>query len=250
MTKAKLRPITFSDAMVRAILDGRKTQTRRVVSFANCDTARWCWDRLELDDAKLPAKVHPTWADNGYLHVPTKPHPEDRQDADFWTYTRVRPTWSVGDVLWVKEAWAERGDIDRNENPEKARHYVRYGADGNFDPLDNMNWHDYGRKWKSSRFMPFVYARLFLRITEIRVQRVQEISDQPGWADVRAEGIECPAHGPAQRPCTGYCRSLCEKFAETWDALNARRGYSWESNPWVWALTFERCDEPKGASDA
>jgi hypothetical protein len=100
---AKEHPILFCGEMVQAIFGEKKTQTRRVVTRANCDTMpKHLWDRLVFDD-DIPAGAPRAFADDGYLHIPTQPHPEDCQDGDWWTMERVYPRWRVGDRLWVRE---------------------------------------------------------------------------------------------------------------------------------------------------
>ena len=174
----KERPIIFSGPMVRAIQEGRKSQTRRVVKLQ-----------------------------------PIAPLSQLVDTPDLWTFTCCDREWRCpygqsGDLLWVRETWA---------SPKMQKGYVYYRADEN----------DFGLTWKPSIHMPKWATRLWLRITNVRVERVQEISEE----DARAEGVLSWEEGSAHGNCY-------DGFAEVWDSLNTRRGYSWESNPWIWVLEF------------
>jgi hypothetical protein len=164
----KHRPILFSTDMVQAILEGRKTQTRRVVkpqSNANVIDFGHEWERGEF-------------------------------------FARC-PYGQPGDVLWVRETWAPLGDYP------KCNYTFMYKADV------EQNY----SKWKPSIHMPREAARLFLRIKSVRVERLQEITCQ----DVFAEGLE-----------SGHD----SKFITLWESINGHE--SWEANPWVWVVEFER----------
>lgn len=89
--------------------------------------------------------------------------------------------------------------------------------------------------WSSPVHMPRWTSRITLEITDVRVQRVQEISEE----DAIAEGIQLNTLGP---PATRGYYGPRNHFKHLWDSINAKRGYSWESNPWVWAVTFKRID--------
>jgi hypothetical protein len=133
----------------------------------------------------------------------------------------LKPTYGVpGDRLWVREAWA--GNIPPSG-------WI-FKADGEIPGVPI--------KWLSPMFMARTQSRITLEITEVRVQRVQEISG----SDAEAEGVALPkTMSRLDREADGRegaAFRLC--FSEIWDSINAKRGYSWGSNPWVWALTFRR----------
>jgi hypothetical protein len=155
------RPILFSGPMVRALLEGRKTQTRRV--------------------HKAPT---------GLEHLAGS----------------VLPRFEVGDRLWTRETWAP-----------KTNGFL-YGADWLPSAYDGL------KPWRPSIFMPRRASRLTLTVTDVRVQRVQDISA----TDAEEEGVRCDMSP----------RTFVDHFHRLWDSLNASRGYGWEANPWVVALTF------------
>ncbi|MBE3065157.1 MAG: hypothetical protein IMZ69_09095 [Spirochaetes bacterium] len=195
--------LLLSGPLVPSALDGRKTQTRRIVAWSNSyvdgsisNFWREHWHQLNFSRAWVDGGPSPAGNPGPYLHVPIRAGAGD-------TTHRVYPRYQVGDRLIFKETWQETHDG------------IIYRAGENW-PKD--------RVWKSARFMPARAARSINRITEVRGQRLQEIS----YEDIRAEGWPIVENGNALT------------FPELWDSLNAKRGYSWESNPYVWALTFER----------
>jgi hypothetical protein len=218
----KTRPVIMSAESVRAIQDGRKTQTRRVVKrligignvteFQRSTTGGYDWS---FRDKRM------LWNDLR--------HDELLERC---------PYGVVGDRLWVRETWAAH-PLDNCDPPER----VLLRADGaNYDidgrgpiDLDFPAWQP--DRWRSPLFMPRDYSRITLEITDARMERVQDISED----DARKEGLCFDVLGwyvPGV-PATG-ARTAGKAFAQFWDFINARRGYPWESNPWTWALTFKR----------
>lgn len=183
----KERPILFSGPMVRAILEGRKTQTRRILS------ARDLAEMQPDADTDEPAVV---------------------QSLRF----------SPGDRLWVKETFTRiRGNGIR----------LWYRADG--EPLDRdgnvMPTTPGEPRWASPLFMRRIDSRLTLEVTGVRVERLQDITEE----DARAEGVE-----PFDTGNAGDDRfSAREQFAALWDTINGKRA-PWASNPWVWVVAFTR----------
>ena len=216
------RPIPFSAKMVRAILAGRKTQTRRVMKPAKAKRPK----RWLIDDTAV----------NGL----------------------VCPYGEPGDLLWVREAWRAPSQYD-DRPPSRIPH----GVDVQYIADAGAPW---ASRYRHARFMPRGVSRLTLRITDVRVERLQDISE----ADARAEGCEArPFPGPWWQ---GY-RDLGDgellhqqavgetppewmiepkKMPPTpWLDLSARDGFrsiwmsihgpdAWNDNPWVWAISFER----------
>lgn len=148
------------------------------------------------------------------------------------------PPYSAGDILYVRETWQYGGPLDGNDQViEPMRYY--YAADG--DPFtcwlnDDGTYHE-GMKWRPSIHMPREAARIFLRVTDVRVERLQEITDK----GARAEGC-------GDLDVIYYNGWLRCEFAELWDSTikpAEREIYGWAANPWVWVIVFERCEKPK-----
>ena len=202
----KERPIIFSADMVQAILDGRKTQTRRVIKVTK----------------KTEWLLTYNWTDE-YIKNPDNYLVDDC------------PYGLVGDRLWVRETWYNsiHSDGFGEDGNEIVHDCAAYKSTGTFqcgkdDPIA------YKRKYKSPIFMPRWASRITLEITDIRVERVQDISEEDCCLEVGA-ALEYPGPGPEP-----YKRQMKEVFAYTWDSLNAKRGYPWSDNPWVWVIEFER----------
>lgn len=192
------RPILFSAPMVRAILKGRKTQTRRVLKpqpskpFGGffCDGMKW-WTGDSLTGEVIES-----------LRIP----------------------YAVADRLWVREAfsgpWTSR-DMPPSRWSEHA--WIWYWADGS--PPDG-DW----TKPKPSIHMPRRFSRITLEVTEVRVQQLQDISDE----DAQAEGC-IHHHDPA-----GDGQNIIEQFSYLWQSIHGSG--SWVANPWVAAITFRRVE--------
>lgn len=212
------RPIIMTGASVRAILAGRKTQTRRIVKFEGDEAGTV--ERLERHHDRVGACAAPSWSgkhDSGYGGMVW--HAEEGT-----TSLPIRcPFGGIGSRLWVKESWRTW------ERPADGVDGVLFAADYTFRSIENTSAAaDNGKrgdKWRSSLFMPRWASRLTLEITEIRVQRLQAISGD----DVGAEGVLTHCASNVGDPITA--------FARHWDEINGKRA-PWASNPWTWALTF------------
>lgn len=224
------RPILFSATQVRAILDGRKTQTRRVLSPSSsyfdgrgwtkeARAQTWAWDRAWVDPGPSPAgNVGP------YLHVPWA-----GGDGDRWgdTVHRVYPRHQVGQRLWVRETWADCmkygwtiADARSWMHPTE----VLYRADGH-TAIDG---------WWPSIHMPRKFSRLVLEVTSVRLERLQDISEE----DARAEGASLGMIYERESP------SFRAGFHDIWISIHGPG--SWDANPWVTAITFRRIDQAGG----
>ncbi|GAB5535280.1 MAG: hypothetical protein Rubg2KO_15290 [Rubricoccaceae bacterium] len=217
LTTPKERPILFSAELVRAILAGRKTVTRRVV--------------------KLPCAHHDatyyaqSTSGESVFGISEPPGAEDH-------YVRS-PYGKPGDELWVREAFRLPVGVNDLSPKECGRLAIgagypepwaptRYEAEGTVSE-SVYNLHGSGGKWgrlRPSIHMPRWASRIQLRVTEVSVERVQEIT----WADAVAEG--CPGYRPTQDEPT-------HQFRRLWDSINEGRGYAWDANPWVWVVRFE-----------
>lgn len=221
----KHTPILFSGPMVRALLDGSKTQTRRVVK----------------------AK-HLPWLENSLMNF-----------LDGKWNQRPMPYGKVGDRLWVRETWAHyqtvnsRRRYDGASFSEVSDGAAGYRADGH-ETIDDFRQHIKlmsgcdledvainGDRWRPSIHMPRWASRITLEITGVRASRLQDISE----ADAIAEGIEpfTDFHPTDhwRRYDKGTFNSYCgpiESYASLWESINGPG--SWNANPWVWVLEFKR----------
>lgn len=221
--------ILFKAPMVRAILAGRKTQTRRLISGSNStvDGRRPIRDlcaALDLSRAVVTKNANPT------LSVP-------RVDDDDRCH-RVRPVFEIGDRLWVREAWRH---IPACPVPMcRDITCIEYAATPTFSPEQNDRL-GIESPWRPSLFMPRWASRITLEVTEVRAQRLQDISEE----DAKAEGIM------AQRlpdlvgnrwhwgdTSHDRCSSPRMAYSALWDHINGKS--SWAANPYVWAYTFKQ----------
>ena len=218
----KEKPILFSTPMVQAILAGRKTMTRRIVKrppVIDKDSGYKFYDNLMFD-------IHDTVLEEMYMpdHAP----------------------YRVGDIMWVRETWCidERGKMSENDIP----YYYRA------DMAGNDVWKGY---WKPSIFMPRKACRIFLKVTNVRVERLQEISEsdainegvaelEPGfsWVDYYPEQI---SYDLGMKRHSGIkndygCGSAKLSFCSLWTKINGKD--SWAPNPWVWVYEFKQIERP------
>lgn len=246
-------PILFSGPMVRAIREGRKTQTRRVIKSPkiHSDHGSPLWNVAWVDG-------EPT---NQYLHLP----------YSGGTAHRVFSPYGVpGDRLIVRESWRY---FDWTEDGEPQ---IQYQADGELRWIDlsdvpeetiekiHHHWAELSdsnnfaregaardKSWRPSIHMFHCFSRFRPVVKRVLVERVQEISPN----DAVAEGIECvvrstePEYGvpglpPAFRDYSGRKESCIprDSFMTLWDSINADRGHGWDTNPWVWCVEFERVE--------
>lgn len=216
----KYRPILFSAPMVRALLAGTKTQTRRIVKLKNqsLPLALGFW---EDDDGKCVDKDGPRWS---FGHrVPGDPQ-------NMYVHERVTcPYGQPGDRLWVRETTSESEPCFLGG---RAQPTVWYRADNN-RPM----WADC--KWTPSIHCARRLSRITLEITGVRVERLQGISEK----DALAEGLEsmAPAFGHGWQsiaPVSGGWAPPVLAYRELWESINGPD--SWDKNPWVWVVEFKR----------
>jgi hypothetical protein len=200
----KAHPILFNTEMVQAILDGRKTQTRRICKHQY-------WSHSELTDVNR----------NGIF-----------QKVD----RRVScPYGNVGDVLWVRETWC----LTTPYGPEE--YYFGYKTSSQTEIKASEKYNYYSPdEWKPSIHMPKEACRIFLRITNIRVERLQDISED----DAIKEGVQKIAYGYKHYTFKGASAEHARhSFLTLWKSINGSE--SWEANPWVWVIEFERTVKPE-----
>lgn len=222
------RPILFQGAMVRAILDGSKTQTRRVMArqkkYDFTDYTLFGQRGHPDDEAEHRGGWAQPWV--AIEHAPD--WPDGKDDQCTCPYASER-----GDRLWVRETWAQ--NWNQLSDTRMDRSYV-YRADGGPRAQDNGT----DLPWRPSIHMPRAASRITLEVTEVRVERLQDISE----ADAIAEGIEADAQpGDQARLWRNYATgntTVCPIFCyqSLWEKINGPG--SWDTNPWVWVVEFRR----------
>lgn len=232
----KERPILLNAEMVRSVLDGRKTQTRRML------TPR----QLKMIDAAASiGECYPL--ESGHQH-------ENSQSY----YRECCPFGAVGDRMWVRETWAvvsHAFDDDGlmidyvPDRPARAVHekpfgkgyysgHAIYAADGGFTWGDDDGCVDGLSCWKPSIHMPRWASRITLEITGVRVERLNAISQE----DAHAEGLELTGWRPtySDPDSGGEVMTPYDNFAELWSSIYGEE--SWQANPWVWVIEFKRVE--------
>lgn len=218
----KERPILFSAPMVRAILAGTKTQTRRVVKPQPTPATRFNTNApYEPGDWIWPYRGSTA---QRVTNLPGGPE----------GWSRHCPYGQPGDRLWVREAFAPC--------PVGRTRAVVYRADGDATVSGGM-------LWRPSIHMPRWASRILLKVTDVRVQRLLDITE----GDAVAEGIPANAGDRPIRAMQEALRHIdapielapsaltpLECFEGLWDSINAKRGFGWSTNPWVWAVSFQR----------
>ena len=226
----KERPIVFSAEMVRAILEGRKTMTRRVVKseFLPSSVTEWKFD---------PARG---WVGIGDVGMCNGARGE--------IHLMKCPYGVPGDRLWVKETWCRKWDgldgFAYNDEGNLDPSCVLFRADGyeveaiDGDGLRRWNKDDTAASpWTPALFMPRWASRITLEIVSVRVERVQDISD----ADCEAEGVRCN-RTLGGWDCDGFAFAK-DAFKNLWDTIYAKNTeYKWDANPWVWVIEFKVAD--------
>jgi len=217
----KEHPIIFSTEMVKAILEGRKTQTRRTIKpQPPSDADVFAWFAPEIKEGKAPEGC---WYEN----------------ENGLTFHCKCPYGQVGDHLWVRETWTVGA-----YSPNKVADVIYKAGDLKYHITVSwstiIDWlgvdRDWGGwipdNWRPSIFMPRWACRITLEITGLRVERLQEITEE----DAEAEGESWRDGGGSwDNP---EIIGAVENYAHLWDSLNAKRGYGWKTNPWVWVIEF------------
>lgn len=255
------RPILFNQDMVKAILEGRKSSTRRIIKpqppidcHSNFIGAEW-------------RNEPPSYYDTG----------DNNWACKYCGYgigldgkSIFHAPYQVGDVLYVRETWciqaAHRFGADariefkaggimqkiqfKNSNSQSINR-------DDYDKFVNKWWNENG-KWHPSIFMPRAAARIFLKVTNAKVQRVQDITDEEAWKEgnmikpLICKGRNCNDCKHATKNYKGWgdcyegdCQGARYNFKNLWNSLYEKKGYGWDVNPWVWVFEFERCEKAK-----
>lgn len=229
-----IKPILFHTEMVRAILEGRKSCTRRLVK--------------PQPDGKHTFPL-------GFVTDST----EKKEVGCFGfgidecggSIKYVKPPYQPGDILYVRETW-ERfecwncdGD-ERGNCPKEPKKSVLNKTCGcyMYRATDEISGY---AKWHPSIHMPKEAARIWLKVTNVRVERLQECGE--GWCiDIEKEGIATPQDPILYISDDAFHDALRMEFQKTWDSTIKKSDldrYGWNANPWVWVIEFERCDKPE-----
>ena len=214
----KEHPILFSPAMIKAIFDGRKTQTRRVIRKQPTEPYQSIVKCPQSKSGFAYAYNEPGWCSC----VPVQWCPCQKGDL-------LRETTCIAPKRFATPDDSCISDLDGDLR------YVSYKADGHSEEA----MREYGLKWTPSIHVPKWAARIWLKVKDIRVERLQDIAEQ----DAKAEGLNSfmPYYDSENSTGNGFINA----FANLWDSINKSSGYGWDTNPWVWVVEFERTDKPE-----
>ena len=200
-----IKPILFNTDMVRAIMDGRKTCTRRMVKpqWEECPHCKYVHNEYIYDEM----------AENVYCARCGYPLEPER-----------RSPYQPEDILYVRETWHRYTKrVGKGERCHQEEHYGYKASIANSEDAEEP--------WKPSIHMPKEAARIWLKVTNVRVERLQDITE---------DGAEVEG-------CFDYT-STALGFPDVWDSTIKKSDldrYGWNTNPWVWVIEFERCEKPK-----
>lgn len=192
--------ILMKPPLIKASLEGPKTQTRRVIKL-------------------------PKWAEPDTMEIDIDDDGRDRMMAickHTGCFAEVRPEYKPGQIVYIREKVVRHPDTD----------LAVYASDS--EPVCDIErgnqfvYWEWSREWRSPLHLFAKHARYFIRILSVRPERLQSISEE----DVAAEGVEF-------KGLYWGCGEARDKFQELWDSINAERGYPWSSNPWVWRNEYE-----------
>ena len=206
---SRVLPILFNPEMVRAILDDRKTTTRRVIKKTQCNGLVKITPREWIEDKEYLEEPWCSMTDKELIN------------------SVYNPPYRIGDILYVRETWC-------NANKESVEPDYYYYADTFlYEDYDRSEW-----KWRPSIHMPKDAARIWLRVTDVRVERLQDISGE----ELMKEGVD------RSLLFDGCVKVAFDKFKQIWNSTIKKRDieqYGWDATPWVWVIEFERCEKPE-----
>jgi hypothetical protein len=269
----KEKPVIFKGGSVRSILGRKKTQTRRVITRVNSHV----FSRLTPD---ATSKVDKEFWERILWDATENTEEGLRVLFSAGDWRHLKPTWSAGQILWVREAFWASHDMEGREYAEPIDYGTHLGEDyyesGNESDIQycaspqnpkcpgepgefiHQNWEDLESQmewtpWQhyskqSPLFMPKWASRLWLKITDVRAEPLNDLSID----DALAEGAEfdvCNHAWADHLGCTdcmntGMLSDPRWDFQHLWDEINGKRGFPWKANPWVWVFTFEITERP------
>lgn len=232
--KVKEKPILFSGPMVKAILAGEKTQTRRIVRGADHGShvtglvergGKW---QHQFNNAPPGSEVAKKWP-GGLIEI-----------------VNLKCPYEIGMPLWVRETWRPKG-VDTPLSTCTGPEDISFAADA-----DEAEWAT--SKWRSPIFMPRWASRITLKVTEVKAERLQDISKEDAIAEGTLAYLDYLHQFPKKydRAMNTACRLAKQagethsapiqfQFAALWDSINGKKqGHDWDSNPWVFVISFKR----------
>lgn len=228
-----IKPIFFNTEMVRAILDGRKTCTRRIVKpqWEECPACKYVHNEY----------IYDKMAENVYCARCGCPLEPER-----------RSPYQPGDILYVRETWSEWTDG-----------YLYKAWNSPFPQAGESP----AMKWHPSIHMPKEAARIWLKVTDVRAERLQDMTDNDAEAEGMPDSLDYPVNKAYCPLCKGegiigtidvhslghmdvdcpYCDGYRKRFENLWNSINQKSidRYGWDANPYIWVIEFERCEKPQ-----
>lgn len=231
---SRVLPILFNTEMVRAILDGRKTCTRRAIKPQPDEKHKFPLGFVTDSTEKKKAGCFGFGIDEygGSIQY-------------------AKPPYQPGDILYVRETWqcwrAHRYEATADIRFRAGGDDVRLQfANGNTDSINRLDydtfvhkWFSHYGEWKQSLFMPKEAARIWLKVTDVRVERLQDMTSE----QISREGVE------VEYPHVLNGEEKRYAFSTLWNSTIKKSDldcYGWDANPWVWVIEFERCEKPEG----
>lgn len=211
-----IKPILFNTEMVRAILDGRKTCTRRVIKPQ--PQSRLCYTYAGSHKGCIGKWTYPNRGAHEFWGEEYK-LPENIKDEEL--SKQWNPPYHTDDILYVRETW------------KKAPNGYYYYEDWQRNDIADVT------KWKPSIHMPKEAARIWLKVTDVRVERLQDITSE----QIGREGVE------VEYPHVLNGEEKRYAFSTLWNSTIKKSDFDqhgWDANPWVWVIEFERCEKPEG----
>ena len=217
---SQMKPILFNTEMVKAILDGRKTQTRRILKLP-----KWI-EEIDHNSGRF-------WVNGGNGYDTGESAPQELE-----TIWHISP-YHVGDILYVRETWRMTDPLGSYEYMDKSA-LVQYKAGGE-QRISIFSDSKLGKRWHPSIHMPKEAARIFLRVTDVRVEQLRSMNVNDFWR----EGTPT-IYGA--KTAIELVNVHAEKFKTIWDSTVPKKDldrFGWAANPWVWVIEFERCEKPE-----
>ena len=208
---SKVLAILFNTEMVRAILEGRKTVTRRCVKPKSKNACGFF--------------VITRKSDGAFMGV----YDYDENEMMFES-PQTQPAY-VGDILYVRETWCDDRQFTHDDTP--GRYFYKASESD-----------DFTSKWHPSIHMPKEAARIWLKVKDVRVERLQDITEE----HAQKEGCQGTFVGDGSCMGSGWDVSPVDEFSKLWDSTIKKselNRYGWDANPWVWVIEFERCEKPE-----